>query len=206
MTPAPFTLRELAGLDDPLLLPWLDLYETAFPPEERVLVSRILRILQNPAGAPAAHLRVALDAKEALLGLAYTYEPPELGAAFLWYLAVVPQSRGQGAGAWLYQAVLGSLPANTRAMIFDVEDPQRMPDEDRRSLAARRIGFYQRQGACLMGGIRYVQRIGTHLPPLLLRLMVHPLDPALLPGEAFSLALAVFGDEVLSKDGEPGWA
>jgi hypothetical protein len=36
---AALSLSEIRSLDDPLLLPWLDLYETAFPPRERNLES-----------------------------------------------------------------------------------------------------------------------------------------------------------------------
>lgn len=200
-----YTLRELQWPGDPLLVPWLELYETAFPPDERILVARIVRVLQNPQLLPGARLRAAVGADGGLLGLAYSYEPPEQAAAFLWYMAVVAQTRGQGVGAWLYNAVLGCLPGTARAMIFDVEDPRHLPAETRRSMAERRIGFYRRQGARLLGSVRYMQRIGSHLDPLPMRLMAQPIDPAVTAREAYDLALPVYGAEALSLDGEPYW-
>ena len=41
------TFGELTSLEDGLLLPWLDLYETAFPPYEKVLVSHFLSLLKS---------------------------------------------------------------------------------------------------------------------------------------------------------------
>ena len=41
----PLFFVPIEDLHDELLLPWLDLYETAFPPTERVLISTILENL-----------------------------------------------------------------------------------------------------------------------------------------------------------------
>ena len=42
MLPLEFKLYRITSLDDPWLLPWLELYETAFLPHERVLVAGLL--------------------------------------------------------------------------------------------------------------------------------------------------------------------
>jgi GNAT superfamily N-acetyltransferase len=97
------TIVELSSRNDPLLLPWLDLYETAFPPTERVLVSRVLHALdQIEQGLGGGrHIEASCDADGRLTGLLDTFEPPALEAGFLWYLAVIPALRGQGLGARL---------------------------------------------------------------------------------------------------------
>ena len=174
MMPRPCTLVEITPLDDPLLLPWLDLYETAFPPEERVFTSRLL------SGAKQSgkyHMLAAVDGSGGLAGMAFYNEVPEAQAAFLWYLAVAPDLRGKGIGAWLYSAVLQHLDKNDKAMFLDVEIPEEMRTPAESEMAARRIRFYQRLGGRLLGGVRFVQKVEAHLPTISTYLMVHPIQP-----------------------------
>ena len=170
----PCTLVEITTLDDPLLLPWLDLYETAFPPEERVFTSRLLSGVKSPG---EYHMLAAVDESGGLAGLAFYNEVPEAQAAFLWYLAVQPELRGHGIGAWLYSAVLQRLDKHDRAMFLDVEIPEEMHAPAEREMAARRIRFYQRLGARLLGGVRFVQKVEAHLPTISTYLVVHPIQP-----------------------------
>lgn len=200
------SITEILKLDDPLLLPWLDLYETAFPAGERILVSQILAVLHGHTRR-GSHLLAALDCAgeqdARLQGIVFDYEPIGEEAAFLWYIAVAAQTRGQGVGAWLYQSLLARLGPQVKALIFDLEDPCQMETPEEKALAVRRIGFYRRQGARLLGGIRYVQSVGSHQPPLYLRLMIHPLQP-ISPREGFDLAYRVM-PEALSQAGELCW-
>ncbi len=216
------SLVEICSPADPLLLPWLDLYETAFPPGERVLVSRVLNVLheQQRGIHRGTHLLAAVETENAELeskdapsslltshffrGLIFDYEPPANQAAFLWYLAVVPGLRGQGLGSWLYGQVLARLDPSVRAMIFDLEDPCEMHTPQEKDLARRRIAFYRRQGARLLGGIRYLQTVGTHMPPIPLLLMAHPIQE-ISPQEAFDLAEGEFGGSILQQVGELRW-
>ncbi len=204
------TLIELHELSDPLLLPWLDLYETGFPPGERVLVSHLLELLhpQTRGAHRGSHLLAAVDDSDPsgnpFLGLIFDYEPVGSAAAFLWYFAVVPDRRGQGLGAQIYQCLLSRLDAQVRALFYDLEDPAQMTTPEAVKQAGRRIAFYRRLGARLLGGIRYVQTVGPHHPPLYLRLMVHPIQE-ITPREAFDLARLEFGQEILSQVGELKW-
>lgn len=241
------SLVEICDLTDPLLLPWLDLYETAFPPGERVLVSHVLAavtaagVLHQPAcgvdhgshllaavGNPvsvtrdeaAAHANSVVSqerespqvdpAGSSFLGLVYYYEPDGCvatsgaQAAFLWYFAIEPQMRGQGLGAQLFQRLLERIDPRVRALIFDLEDPAQMETPERVKQAERRIAFYRRLGARVLGGISYVQTVGPHQPPLLLLLMVHPIQE-ISPREAFELARQEFGDEILKQVGKLSW-
>lgn len=170
----PCTLVKITTLDDPLLMPWLDLYETAFPPEERVFTSRLLNGVKTQR---EYHMLAAVDESGGLAGLAFYNELPEAQSAFLWYLAVLPDLRGQGIGAWLYQAVLQHLDKNDRAMFLDVEIPEEMRTPAEREMAARRIRFYQRLGAYRLSGVRFVQKVEEHHPTITPYLMVHPIQP-----------------------------
>jgi len=206
MNPEPYTLIEIRGPADPLLLPWLDLYEISFPPAERIPTSRILNGLHEHArGVPnSRHVLAAVPVSSAslipdrlvtdhaqtdqrILALLYTSDPPGSPAGFLWYFAVQPALRGQGLGAQLYRSVLDRLGPQVRALFFDVEDPRQMATPAEQELARRRLAFYRRMGARPLDGIEYIQRCAEYLPPLRLLLMVHPVK-AVSPVEAYELA------------------
>lgn len=200
-----YTFTELTSPSDPLLPPWLELYEQAFPPNERILAARIITALGQIAQGDARgrHLLCALDADQKLLGLAYTYEPEEMPAGFLWYLATLPEVRGQGLGAWIYCRLLERLRPGVQAMIFDLEDPSQIADPAGHQMAVRRASFYRRLGARLIGGITYWQTVGPHATPIRGWLMAHPLAD-LTARAAVDLCLPVLG-EVIEVNEEPYW-
>jgi GNAT superfamily N-acetyltransferase len=187
------TPHEITTPLDPLLLPWLDLYETAFPPEERMLVSDHLRILQDrAAGVPTdEHLLAAVGADGAFQGLARWQLDRSRRAAWLWYMATPPEVRGRGIGSALYRHVADSArAAGADCLLLEVEMPAHAADA---RLAERRIGFYRRLGARLLTGIHYVQSVGPHQPSVEMHLMAHPFA-ALTPAQAFERAAAALGD------------
>lgn len=192
------SFHEITTVDDDLLPSWLELYETAFPPNERILVGSYLRLLRAKTRGEEAgrHLVATVDEAGDLAGVLDYEVVPDLGAAFLWYIAIHPQRRNQGLGTLLYQEMLRQLaPAGLRALIFEVEMPEEAETEERRALAGRRIGFYRRLGAQLLLGIRYLQHVGPHQPPVPMHIMVHPLQP-LEAAAAFELTQAAFGKAV----------
>src|SRR5512133_1403353 len=148
MTQSTFSLIELQSRSDPLLLPWLDLYESALPPVARIPVSRFLGMLQaqEQGCGGEKHLLAALDGAGEFAGMAALYEPREWPLAHLWYFATQPQMRSQGLGSWIYDQLLQRQKPGRRALIYDVEDPQQMSTPETRDLATRRIQFYQRKG------------------------------------------------------------
>jgi ribosomal protein S18 acetylase RimI-like enzyme len=163
----------------------LALYERAFPPEERVPVEEHLRELRPDSDAA---LLAAEDEAGNLLGLA-RYDLYE-HAAYLYYLAVDEAVRSLGLGSLIYQEILrrlGDTAPQLTGMVFEVEHPDHAADPD---LARRRIRFYQRLGAKLLRGIRYLQEIPGQ-PPVPMHLMVHPFRP-LTPEQALSLAEELF--------------
>ena len=200
-------LVDLTSPVDDLLLPWLDLYETAFPPHEKMLVSAHLRALKAKANGSAPEqiflAAVADTGVEAgqFAGLArYELMPPDQVVS-LWYLAVNPALRSQGLGSQIYREILHRIePGAYRAMLFEVEIPELQEMGVPRELAARRIQFYRRQGALLLGGIHYLQSVGWHQPLTPMHLMVHPIQP-LSPQEAFDLCKRAYQD-YLAQIGE----
>jgi GNAT superfamily N-acetyltransferase len=114
------------------------------------------------------------------------------------YLATRSDLRGQGVGAVLYQQVVEELclRRGSEILLFEVEKPEVMAAEspEAAQLAQRRIDWYQRQGARLLEGIRYVQSVAWQ-PPVEMALMFHNVA-ALTPTEAFSRAEALFGSDL----------
>ena len=187
---------EISDPDDDMLLPWLDLYEVAFPPNERMLVSFYLRLLKEKRGGlqPDHHL-LAVQREGVFVGLAHYVVIAEHNLAWLWMFAVTPEARNHGVGAAIYRDVARRLPVGTTAVLLEVKRPDLASSEEERHLAERRIAFYRRQGARLLEGVYYVQSVGPHQPPLPMHVMLHPLQP--LDAEtAFQLAQAIFGDTI----------
>jgi len=194
MTSDDLSFVEIVRLDDPSLLSWLDLYETAFPAPERILVSSILRILSDTTNGKKAdtHLRAVLNTAGELVGLAMYSLSAEHPIAFLWYLAVNRKLRSQGIGSRIYQEILRQIQLlNLKALIFEVE----IPEGENSVNALRRIRFYKRQGALLLEGIHYMQHVDWHQYPIPMHVMVQPLEP-LDPESAFNLAKSLFGDSI----------
>lgn len=192
------SLVEITGPDDDLFLPWLDLYETAFPAYERVLISDQIRLLRakRAGGRPDEKLFALLQADSPLAGLVQYQFFRSLGVIFLWYLAVQPNLRSQGFGSWAYQALCrDGREAGCKTAIFEVEIPEKAESAEGTRLAERRIAFYRREGAYLLEGIEYDQVIGWHAPPTRMHLMIHPFQ-ALPAQEAFDLAKELFDDSL----------
>jgi GNAT superfamily N-acetyltransferase len=203
------SLALITSLNDDLLLPWLDLYESAFPWAERVPVSLLLGYLKEKD--PTVQMLAALDEEEGFAGLAvYALNEKTAGrTAYLWYLATLPELRGQGLGAWIYRGILARLtrqrqPHGVEALFFDVEMPAQAQTEEEKLLALRRIRFYQRLGARLLSGVRYTPQVTEQRPRLEMHLMVHPLAD-LSPQEACELA-QILAPEWIERTGEVGYA
>ncbi|MEZ0395895.1 MAG: GNAT family N-acetyltransferase [Anaerolineales bacterium] len=201
MLPSGYRVRLLSGRLDPLLPAWLDLYETAFPYEERVLISTFWRVLEKTeTGAPPDVVLSALvDSQGNLSGMAAYQMLPSLAAGFLWYLAIAPGGRGHGLGSAYYHFILEDVFRSADLLLFEVEIPAHCEEAERRRNAERRIVFYQRNGAALLTGIHYMQSVGSHVPPTPMHLMVHARRPTTAE-EAFKIAKTLFGDS-LSQTG-----
>lgn len=194
----PLRFSEITDLNDDLLLPWLDLYEISFPPEEKVFVSYFLALLKDKAKGLHAdsHMMAAIDADERLVGLMRFDANLEMRIAYLWYLAVSPDAQGCGIGSACHEEVLKrSREAGARAAVMEVEIPEEIVDLQHRKRAEMRIEFYKRHGALLLHGIRYIHSVGPHQPEIPLYIMVCPFE-SVTPLEAFDMAKWLFGDSV----------
>ena len=175
-----------------LFLSWLDLYETAFPANERILLSTILKSIKEQENQ-GTHLEAILDGNGQFIGMTMYELPSDKPAAVLWYLAVTPEQRSSGWGSIIYKGILSKIdPEIYQALVFEVE----IPGEAGASTdAERRIRFYQRNGAKILGGIHYLQSVGWHQPPIPMHIMVHPLQP-MEAETAYELAHRIFGDSM----------
>ena len=195
------TFYEITDINDALFMPWLDLYETAFPPEEKILVSGFFRFL-NPdikEDGVESRLIAALDERGEFAGLMFYRTKPEIYAFALWYLATLPALRGSGVGAGCYDEVVRrAKESGAKFVVFEVEVPEDSPDAD---IARRRIEFYRRRGAKLLRGIRMLQKIGDHTRTVQMNIMVHSFEP-ISPQQAFEIAVKYVDNEGISQIGE----
>jgi ribosomal protein S18 acetylase RimI-like enzyme len=200
------TFTPITNLDDDLLIPWLNLYETAFPPEERVLVSAFLKILKAKERGQllSTEMLAAVDEDQHMTGMVFYEFHPEERTAALWYMAIDTQLRSQGLGSRVYHEIVSRAQvAGCQAMLFEVEIPDNAHSPEAQILAKRRIQFYRRNGAKLLTGIHYLQSVGSHQPVTPMHLMIHPLIE-LDPQKAFILAQSLF-DEAITKVGSLGF-
>ncbi len=193
------TLAEIVNSEDTLFLDWLDLYETSFPPNERMLVSDILRVLnKNRANNErnSTHFIVLLDESKACVGMMLYYTKQEEKIAWLWYMAIKPNVQSRGFGSYLYNELLKQLSSSGyKALFLEVE----IPGEANSAQAERRIRFYEKQGAILLKDIDYLQDIGWHTQPTQLFLMIQPLQH-LGDTQTFELAKKMFGDAIKKQE------
>lgn len=197
------TFVELTDINDALLPAWLDLYETSFPPEEKILVSDFLLMLKEKARGEweHSHMMAALDSEGKLVGILRFDALLDGDMACLWYLAVAPEARGRGMGsACLEEALRRCREAGARAAVLEVEIPDQAPDPE---FARRRIEFYRRHGALMLQGIHYLQSVGPHQPAIPMHIMVHQFG-LVTPQQAFGFVRGLFGDRAVTQVGELG--
>lgn len=139
-----------------------ELMLSAFPPEER---REVMQQRQVAGVRPEFRCRVALR-EGTMAGFVTTWDFDTF--LYVEHLAVCERLRGQGVGA----SILRQLQAEGRPIVLEVEPPTEYPDgidieknnekaNDSlavpRSIAARRVAFYQRLGFCLWAGSAYLQ-------------------------------------------------
>lgn len=190
-------VREVESTADPAWEGWLRIYHDSFPENERMTDGYLRDLLARRAAgeAPGAHLLSLAPAgdPERPLGIAFYEVDPEPEAAYLWYLATRAGDRGRGCGAGLYAEIARRCrAAGLRLLLFEVERPE---SEDATPYAQRRIDWYRRQGALLLGGVHYLQSVDRPIEPVEMHLMAHPFA-ALGAEEVFRVAEHVFGEAV----------
>ncbi len=138
------------------------LYLASFPPEERRPWDEIV----NPQSPSGPRLAIILDGGE-FAGMVTTWRFD--GFVYVEHLAIDHALRGRGIGA----ALLAELSASAGLpLLLEVEPPA-----DDNPMAARRIGFYSRNGFHLLDHDYIQPPYSPELPPVPLKLM--STDPAL---------------------------
>jgi GNAT superfamily N-acetyltransferase len=185
----------IKDVNDPYFLPWLDLYETAFPPNERGLVSETLKLLQE--SKDSVSLAAALDERGEFVGMFAFDNFPEISFSFLWYLAIVKEKRHLGLGSALYQEIVKlSQAQGMRRLIFEVELPEHQEDAAKKAIAEKRIQFYKKQGAKVLHGVHYMQQANRFHDAIPMHVMVHCYEGSMRAGEAWDNAKYIFGDNI----------
>jgi GNAT superfamily N-acetyltransferase len=191
-TPAELDIRELTDPDSELARQAFALYEEAFPVEERDPVKNIVNAMrQRQAKDPTldrlGHFWIVLH-EGAVAGLAmFTYYRADQ-LAFIAYMAIRRDLRGQGYGSALFQRLVERLPIDSEQLggdradalgaCFEVERPDvdGLDDSERRT-RERRIRFYQRNGAQILREVDFVAPpLAEDLPPVPYYLMFRPVD------------------------------
>ena len=101
------TIQEITDINDNLLLPWLDLYEISFPPEEKALVSVYLNALKKNANGEVNNMHLFAAVEESgRLAACICYEINyEHAALHIQYLAVLPELQCMGIGSICYDEI-----------------------------------------------------------------------------------------------------
>jgi GNAT superfamily N-acetyltransferase len=209
------TLIELTDPENELARQALELYEVSFPVEERVPLEAVQEDIRNQArGANSEeflnrYMAAVRDGSTVGLSMYGYYRDPRL--AFLYYMAIQPELRGKGLGAWLLNETTARLTQDARALhgpparglCWEVERPDESDDPEERLLRERRINFYKRNGAILLDGIDFTAPpISEGLPPVTYYLMFKPvpdeavtIDPDLLQAVVDATLLYGYGVE-----------
>jgi GNAT superfamily N-acetyltransferase len=198
-------LLELTDTTTEIARQSLALYESAFPPAERVPVESIINSIRQRGRASGKegyvpHFFTAVQDSRAV-GLAFYGYFSHTRLGFLYYLAVQPDLRGQGLGAWLLGKTIEMLPQDaaatggepSRGLVWEVERPVDASTPDERELRQRRINFYARSGALLLEGLDFLAPpLGENLPPVMYHVMFIP-----SPGFAEDLSARPFLTDIL---------
>lgn len=196
-------IREMTEITDPALHSYLDLYETAFPPQERIPVSSIIEtLLGKPDDGGSVFLLAETRDDGLFAGFAHVVLLDR--AVYLLYMAAAASLRGAGVGSSLLAEVKQMADWREQPMILEVEDPDTLTG-DARNLAERRIGFYRRHGFRVLRGISYLQTVPFYPEGLPMLIMVCPGSREMPADSAVELAEECFGESVTRLDESPSF-
>lgn len=173
---------ELTDLNGDLARQTVEIYQDAFPPEERDSLETI-----------AAEVRRRVRPNEILHWWAYMENGVVVGTSlfsfypaerlgYLQYIAVRRGQRGHGYGARFLQMVLDQLRRDAAqagtscwGLCLEVEQPDGARSAEEREMRLARIRFYERSGAVLLSELDYVAPpVAPGLPALPYYLMFVP--------------------------------
>ncbi|WP_179953221.1 hypothetical protein [Desulfobotulus mexicanus] len=153
------------------------IYHNAFPPEEKEPDGIIMKTAKDPLGLVLV-FRIPSEEENGLrtAALCTLQFLPRISAAFLIYLAVNPDIRGQGLGSGVLAAAMAQETFAAAGMpmpehrILEVEDPDRAENDRDRTVRERRLGFFAKAGLFPVydGYIQPALQQETHVLPMLL--------------------------------------
>lgn len=137
---------------------WWRIYRASFPAEEREAPEIIESGIERDVAMVS---RISLEGRT--VGVASTHLLTRTATAFLVYLAVDPEHRGQNLGTTLWKFAWNSASERLRnrglaprGMIWEVENPKTADSSLQAATRERRIRFFERMGGVLLP-YRYVQ-------------------------------------------------
>jgi len=183
-------LHEVTDPDNRLAQEAFALYERSFSFEERLTLDEIAEAMRSGANSNSpsdriSHFWVWTDL-EVVVGVGIFQYMPALRLGYMDYLVVRPERRGHGYGSTFFQAILAQLARDASelktaaplGLCFEVERPETALTPVDRELRERRIHFYERNGAFLIGQVDFVAPpLRAGLPPLPYHLMFRWVRP-----------------------------
>lgn len=164
---------ELTDTEHPYIKEALKLYETSFPIEERESIQTILSgIRNNFKPEHIGHFFVLIKENKVAGFSMYGYYA-YTRIAFLSYLAVQPELRGNGFGSELFRRTLLELKQDAKnlntsppiGMCWEVERPSDAYNEYEKNIRKKRIDFYKKNKSVLLDDIKYIAPpMGINLP------------------------------------------
>ena len=149
-----------------------------FPPDELKPLSMIERALARGEYA-------CLGAADGDDVLAYAFFVKAGAQALFDYFAVRKGLRDAGVGSRFIRALIGGALAGLDCVLLEVDDPDRAPDADERTIRDRRLAFYLRNGLMDTGVTAEVYGVAY-------RILALPLGRAVTPDEARRVYAALY--------------
>ncbi|MBI4641941.1 MAG: GNAT family N-acetyltransferase [Candidatus Tectomicrobia bacterium] len=185
---------------------WWEIYDEAFPPNEREPRQVILNSLQNGVG-------VAVRARHAgrTIGLATMHLLRNPAAVFLVYIALDRHLRGRGSGGLLLEhawkvgaSYLSKQGLIAIGLIWEVEIPALAATEEETLRRERRIAFFRRHGGDILPR-PYFQPPVDGIAPVPMHLMYRPAEEGKWPDPEMTevLVRAIYFEKYRAVNGIP---
>jgi len=156
----------------------LEIYADAFPSNERQQVE----LLKEKIDKGLSRLYVGYFGDEVVF-IAILWPLKDTEFILLDYIATKKSHRGQGIGTAFLNEICQMLKYNNKFMLIEVENYEYGSQREEKR---RRVAFYQRVGAKVMQGVRYV------LPPL---------DGSSIPTEMLLMVFPEYGNGTIDSEG-----
>ena len=137
----------------------LRIYAESIPPSERKSAEQLAAMVAQPE-----YSFLAAVESETVVGFSITASLRGTDATLLEYMAVSPEKRGRGIGAWLFRVTIAQPQLAGKFLLVEVDsDRTNSPNNVER---IRRKAFYRSLGTKELDGLRYcMPRVSSATPP-----------------------------------------